>query len=259
MSEVLLNEENLIDLSSENLSSNFLFELTNIIEKKGLQKKSVKINFGDINLSKSRLENIISVLKGFYIDLIMVYANSKMTQIAAIESGLTVSGQTAECIEQVSQEEQASQANLDENAYTGEDIEDATLEGLLWQETNSESEQKETFYIKQTLRSGQKIEKDGNIVIIGDCNAGSEIIASGDIIVWGVLSGLAHAGSKGDKQACIRAFKINAIQLRITDLLARKPDKIEIDKVGKPERFNPEEAKISNEEIVIYSLYQENN
>ncbi|NLF83671.1 MAG: septum site-determining protein MinC, partial [Candidatus Gastranaerophilales bacterium] len=106
-------------------------------------------------------------------------------------------------------------------------------------------------------RSGQKIEFDGNIVLIGDCNAGSEIVASGDIIIWGVLSGIAHAGNRGNKKACIRAFRINAIQIRIADLLARKPDRIDMDRVDKSDLFNPEEAKISDGEIVIYSAHQE--
>ena len=53
------------------------------------------------------------------------------------------------------------------------------------------------MYVKQNLRSGQVINYDGNVIIVGDCNPGCEISATGDITVWGVLSGIAHAGCKG--------------------------------------------------------------
>ncbi|MCK7488715.1 MAG: hypothetical protein MZU97_26860 [Bacillus subtilis] len=79
-----------------------------------------------------------------------------------------------------------------------------------------------TLYVKQTLRSGQTVNYDGNVVIIGDCHPGSEISACGDITVWGILGGIAHAGSAGNSSACIRALKINAIQLRISWFICKK-------------------------------------
>jgi septum site-determining protein MinC len=83
-----------------------------------------------------------------------------------------------------------------------------------------------TLYLKQTLRSGKVIHFDGHVVIIGDVHAGSEITASGDITVWGELKGIAQAGSEGNYRAEIRALKIEAIQLRIADFIARRPDRI---------------------------------
>ncbi len=248
MREVLFKEENLVDLSSTGSSDNFLFELTNIIEKKNLRGEKIRINFGNVDLSQNQLENVLSVLKGFGIEIEMIYSDSKEAKIVAIDLGITVSGQSPE------------KEHTDEPPPESSDeeiSEEDELEHILWKETASESEKKDTFYIKQNLRSGQKVEHDGNVIIIGDCNAGSEVIASGDIIIWGVISGIVHAGSKGDKKACIRAFKINAIQIRITDILARKPDRIDIDKTEKTNIFNPEEAKISEGEIVIYSLHQD--
>ena len=83
-----------------------------------------------------------------------------------------------------------------------------------------------TLYLNQTLRSGQTVNYEGNILIIGDAHPGSEIIADGDITVWGILGGIAHAGSKGNITAKVRALKLNAIQLRIAGLYARRNDKI---------------------------------
>ncbi len=114
-----------------------------------------------------------------------------------------------------------------------------------------ETEKLPTLYIQRTLRSGQSISSDGNIVIIGDVNPGSEVIAKGDITVWGILAGIAHAGSDGNKFARIRALKMNAIQLRIADNFARRPDGVNIPYIQKDDTFTPEEAVIKKKQIVI--------
>jgi septum site-determining protein MinC len=80
------------------------------------------------------------------------------------------------------------------------------------------------LYIKQTLRSGQAMSHKGHLVIIGDVNAGAEVKAEGDITVWGTLRGVAHAGVGGNTLAEIRALKLQPIQLRIADAIARSPD-----------------------------------
>ncbi len=116
----------------------------------------------------------------------------------------------------------------------------------------------DTAYIKQTLRSGQVVSFDGNVVIIGNCHNGSEIVASGDITVWGILEGIAHAGSCGDEKAVIRALKIDAIQLRIASHFARRPDRANIDFAEKTDTFTPEEARVRDGRIYIYTLNTEN-
>lgn len=82
-----------------------------------------------------------------------------------------------------------------------------------------------TKYHKGTVRSGQRIQFDGSIVILGDVNPGAEIVASGNIIILGKLNGLAHAGFKGDADTFIVAFKMEPTQLRIGETIARAPDK----------------------------------
>ena len=111
-----------------------------------------------------------------------------------------------------------------------------------------------TKYIKQTVRSGQVIKAEGNLVIIGDCHPGSEVHARGDITVWGALGGIAQAGSEGNKKARIRALQLNAIQLRIADFFARRPDASNIVYVDKSNTVMPEEARIVNDSIVILKL-----
>ena len=77
----------------------------------------------------------------------------------------------------------------------------------------------ETTFHKGSLRSGQKLEVEGSIVIIGDVNSGAEVIAGDDIAIIGTLRGLAHAGAKGNKDAIITASTLDAVQLRISNIV----------------------------------------
>ncbi len=142
------------------------------------------------------------------------------------------------------------------NKINGEDIEDIDYNLDDLRKSLRETEKLPTLYIQRTLRSGQSITSDGNIVIIGDANPGSEIIAKGDITVWGILGGIAHAGSAGNQYARIRALKMNAIQLRIADTFARRPDNINIPYIQKTDTFIPEEACIYKKQIIIRKIHE---
>lgn len=102
-----------------------------------------------------------------------------------------------------------------------------------------------TKFYRSTIRSGQNINYNGNIVIIGDVNSGAEVTASGNIIVLGVLRGIAHAGFNGNKRAIVAAYKLLPSQLRIADLIARSPDSYD----EKPKI--PEIARIKDGAIII--------
>ena len=77
----------------------------------------------------------------------------------------------------------------------------------------------ETKFHRGSLRSGQKIEEDGSIVIIGDVNSGAEVVAADNIVVLGTLRGLAHAGAKGNTKAIIAAGKLDTVQIRIANIV----------------------------------------
>ena len=83
----------------------------------------------------------------------------------------------------------------------------------------SEISTSETKFHKGSLRSGQKIEEERSIVILGDVNSGAEVIASDNIVVLGTLRGLAHAGAKGNKQAIIAAGRLDTVQMRIANIV----------------------------------------
>lgn len=78
--------------------------------------------------------------------------------------------------------------------------------------------------LKETLRSGRSIYHEGHVVVIGDVNPGAEIIAGGDVVVWGRLRGLVHAGALGDETAVICALSLTPTQLRIADQIAIPPE-----------------------------------
>lgn len=86
----------------------------------------------------------------------------------------------------------------------------------------------ETIFHRGSLRSGQKMEVEGSIVVIGDVNSGAEVIAGDNIVVIGNLRGLAHAGAKGNKEAIIAASTLEAVQLRISNIV-REIDRDEED------------------------------
>jgi septum site-determining protein MinC len=110
----------------------------------------------------------------------------------------------------------------------------------------------DTLYLRQTLRSGQTVRFKGHVIIVGDVHAGSEITAGGDIVVWGELRGIAHAGAQGNYKSEIRAMKIEALQLRIADYIARRPDRIYYHKDGAEHASSPEVARVADAEIKIF-------
>src|SRR5216683_2568897 len=102
----------------------------------------------------------------------------------------------------------------------------------------------DTLFLRRTVRSGQAIHHASNIIILGDVNPGAEIVASGDIIVWGVLRGMVHAGYPDNEQALVCSLHLAPVQLRIAHLLSRPPEGLEV-------QPRPEVASIRQGQIVV--------
>ena len=83
----------------------------------------------------------------------------------------------------------------------------------------------ETKFYKGSIRSGQRMEFEGSIVIIGDVNDGAEVIAEDNIAVVGNLRGMAHAGAKGNVNAIIAANLIESPQIRIASIIRERERK----------------------------------
>ena len=114
------------------------------------------------------------------------------------------------------------------------------------------------FY-KGTLRSGQVLDCESSIVILGDINPGAKIISKGNIVVLGALKGNAYAGASGNDQAFVAALDMDPIQIRIGDVIARSADKTASDRAllgkkrgkKKPEAAEPQVAVVKDGNIYI--------
>jgi septum site-determining protein MinC len=102
--------------------------------------------------------------------------------------------------------------------------------------------------IRGPLRSGQRVYAEDNLVVFGDVNPGAELIAGGDIVVMGVLRGVAHAGVPDNSAAVIAALSLKPTQLRIGYFISRSPEFQEKQDSG------PEIARVDAEQIVIDSF-----
>jgi septum site-determining protein MinC len=96
--------------------------------------------------------------------------------------------------------------------------------------------------VRRTLRSGYSLQFAGHVVVIGDVNPGAEVIASGDVLVWGRLRGMVHAGAEGNEDAIVCALDLIPTQLRIAGQIAITPQRR-----GKPQ---PEMARLKDGQVV---------
>ena len=145
-------------------------------------------------------------------------------------------------------------AESEETKNAAKNVEWKTEEDILKEKAEKEEAEKPqesdniVEIVRNTVRSGQKEYYPGSVLIIGDINPGGEVEAGGDIIVFGKLRGIAHAGSNGNTSATITAIGLNPLQLRIAGTFRRSPDSD-----SKPESV-PEVARIKDGTIVIESL-----
>lgn len=117
-------------------------------------------------------------------------------------------------------------------------------------------ESTDALLVRRTLRSGQVVRHPQSVLVVGDVNAGAEIVAGGDVVVWGSLRGVVHAGAMGNVTAVVCALNLVPTQLRISDQIAVSPD----ERKKKGGRFQPwkrlaarvpERARLQNGHIIV--------
>lgn len=103
----------------------------------------------------------------------------------------------------------------------------------------------EAVFIKRTVRSGQTVQHPGDVTVLGDVNPGGQVVARGDIVIWGKLRGTVHAGAAGDDSALVCALSLAPTQLRIGNHIARSPEE-------EPRHPGvPEIARVHGEGIIV--------
>ncbi|MDX2244076.1 MAG: septum site-determining protein MinC [Leptolyngbyaceae cyanobacterium bins.302] len=157
-------------------------------------------------LDGRQLQEIGDALSEAQLRLKRVFTSRRQTAVAAATAGYSVEQQSS--ITQINQPTEAPQALA------------------------------EPLYLQTTLRSGGDVRHNGTVVILGDLNPGSSVVADGDILVWGRLRGLAHAGAKGNARCLIMALQMEPTQLRIADFVARPPE-------APPAEYYPEVAYVT--------------
>ena len=123
------------------------------------------------------------------------------------------------------------------------------------QESGGLDRQNEALLIKTTCRSGEVVRYPGDVVILADVNPGAEIIADGDILVFGTLRGLAHAGAGGDIQATIIALNLEAPRIQIGPFIGMAPKAKKRSKSNQP---GPTLALVRDCHEIISSIEQRN-
>ena len=279
----------IVDLSNAKKTSEIIYELSRILDLPEAKDKNVCLKLGEVDLNQSQLISVKALIESMDSNLAFISSVNAETKNSAqtlgialmefentveapefnedgtleaevnqeLESALDKIFGEGDFEERYPEEEDIKEEIRSDVEVTSEEIEsedDETIQEI--KKHMKEAEKLPTLYIQRTLRSGQSIKSEGNIVIIGDVNPGAEVIAKGDITVWGVLGGIAQAGSDGNNYSRIRALKLNAIQLRIGEIFARRPDTVNVPYVQKTDSFIPEEARVIRKHIVIYKLHE---
>lgn len=107
------------------------------------------------------------------------------------------------------------------------------------------------FY-KGTLRSGQVIECESSLVVLGDVNPGAKIVARGNIVVLGSLKGNAYAGAGGDESAFVAALDMDPVQIKIGNIIGRSADRGPLASIkNRKKTMEPQIAMVMQDSILI--------
>jgi septum site-determining protein MinC len=235
---------------------------------------NVALNLGKLDLTQPQVAQILAIAKGVGAAPKHVYSDSETTrqslQMMNVELGagrpMSLPQLPDEMIQHDWQEQETMPEDFEPMATTEETTaEYETQEAREFSEQVEEAETVEqtpaedtpplpplpaVLYLRQTLRSGQTVSHKGHLVIVGDVNPGAEVMAEGDITVWGALRGVAHAGIGGNIQAEIRALKLHPIQIRIAHMIARSPDRPR-HKFASASTTGPETARLIEGKIKV--------
>ncbi len=155
------------------------------------------LDVGPRPLDEARIRQVQDLLARYEVDLWAVQSTADATILAAVRLGLSPILGPEEAV------------GGGEPQRNGEESPASAASGLV---------------VERTVRSGQRIEHPGDIIVIGDVHAGAEIIAGRHVVVWGKLHGVVHAGALGDESAVVCALDLAPTQLRIADHIARTPE-----------------------------------
>ena len=163
------------------------------IELRKIKSKNIEIDAKNIDLSCKDIKDLVEIANQYDSEIISFCSSSSKTVICAHSLGYRSQFIT----------ENHSKQNIKTN--------------------EKELEFSETYFHQGTVRSGEYLDVPGGLLILGDVNPGAIVRAEENIIIWGRLLGIAHAGSTGNSKATISALQLKPVQLRISNKIARGP------------------------------------
>jgi septum site-determining protein MinC len=182
----------------------------------------VALSIGPRQLTPDQLATVGNLLHSYQVSLWAVLSESPDTQRAAAEMGLETS------------------LSAPRGAHP--------LAEKLGRGSSESASGDQAILMRRILRSGQSIHHDGHVIVMGDVNPGAEIVAGGDIVVWGRLRGNVHAGYRGNDDAIVCALVLAPVLLRIGNHVARSPGRE--DSESYEQSVVPETAFVYNGQIV---------
>ncbi|WP_320677392.1 septum site-determining protein MinC [Prochlorococcus sp. MIT 1300] len=182
-----------------------------------LQEGLVELNCMDLPLGCKELSYISSAAENANLKITLIKSHHLETLVSAAALG------------------HQTQLNLSTKQDTFESLKN---------ETENFNSSTNTMFHEGTLRSGEHLESEGDVLVLGDVNPGATITAKGNVLIWGRLLGTAHAGKGGNDFAKIVALQLRPLQLRISNAIARGP-------AEKPEPGLAEEAYLQSGQILI--------
>jgi septum site-determining protein MinC len=200
------------------------------------------IDLGRREVAVTELQTLQQTLKKYNVRLEYVVALDKTTHYAAKEVGIEFklpdNYNTRPSVPLISETEPEKEKSSEAASHnnTGQPFDSA-----------------EALFIRRTLRSGQFIHHHADVCLLGDVNPGAEIIAGGNVIVWGALRGTVHAGAiktenGAQNNALVCALQLIPMQLNIGEVVTHAPEN-----AGKAQTFGPEVAYLSNGQIIVES------
>jgi septum site-determining protein MinC len=208
-----------------------LQELSTVLQEKLLkestffQNAELVLDFGARPFQEKEFSAFLGILHSAGIRIKGILSDNPITKLMAKEAGIELIGNGSIM---------SSRVRIDHPVKSG---------GKILKE-KPEEVHASALFVRKTLRSGQLQHFNGDLTILGDVNPGAEVSAAGNIVVFGSLRGIAHAGIRGDQTAVVAALELKPTQLRIADCIARSSEEWNEDHV-------PEMAKIERGSIVI--------
>ena len=248
-----------IDLDSINSK---LLELFNKGLKEILRDNNVVLDFGDLGVNETEFKNIILSFDKFGINIDIIRSTNPITKMISVNYGINIDAPSVINTNNKLTPKTKLNYDSDKNESIKENLDNKlkinfnnfeTKNNNFYTERNlksniNEDGKNDLLIISRNLRSGNYVEDNRSILVIGNVNPGAEIRSASNIIVLGKLMGVAHAGYPNNYDAIVFTLSFNSSTIRIADLVGEYNE--DLIKTKKKD-FKNVLFKVSNSSIIM--------